>query len=231
MNDNKINLSILDKLVLLALDDKKGNFVSNSLVFGYCMAGAVLFELSIKERIQITENKIKILNRKSLNDKALDYCLELISESKKDRKLNAWIEVIGNKEGTLRKKILEKLIGLEILQEKENKILWIFNNNKYPTKNEVPENLLKKRLNQIITENAKAEADEIMLISLIDSCDLNQEVYGKEIAQRKDDIIKNIVKDYQFAETTGELIKEIHETIITVLIIILASTTISTTTN
>ena len=46
-----MNLNLIDKLVLLALNDVKGTFVSDSMTCGYCMAGAVLFELSIKERL------------------------------------------------------------------------------------------------------------------------------------------------------------------------------------
>lgn len=230
MSNNKPNLNLIDKLVLLALDDDKGTFVSDSIVFGYCIAGAVLFELSIKEKIQIFENKVQITNKEKLNDEVLDYCLEIISDSKKERKVNHWIEAIGNKEGALRKKALAKLISLEILEEKENKILWIFTNKKYPTKNELPEKTIRQRLNDIIINESKAEMDEIMIISLVDSCGLNKEVYGKEIAKKKDKEIKSIIKDYQFADTTGKLIKELHDTIIAVLVIIIATTTITTTT-
>ena len=219
MSDNKLDLNLLDKLFLLALDDEKGTFVSDSEVFGYCIAGAILFELSIKERIQIVENKVKIVNKEKLNDEVLDYCLEIISDSKKSRKVNHWIETIGYKEGSLRKKVLNKLISLEILEEKENKILWVFTIKKHPTKNVLPENILRKRLNDIIVNKTKAELDEIMIISLVDSCGLNKEVYGKEMAKIKDEEIKSIIKNYQFADTTGNLIKELHDEIIAVLLL------------
>ena len=229
MNNNKPNLNLIDKLVLLALDDVKGTFISDSMVFGYCIAGAVLFELSIKERIQIVENKVQITNSEKLNDEVLDYCLHIISDSKKERKINHWIELIGNKEGALQKKALDKLISLEIIEEKENKILWVFTNRKYPTKNELPEKTIRQRLHDIIINKSKAEMDEIMLISLVDSCSLNKEVYGKEIAKKKDNEIKSIIKDYQFADSTGKLIKELHDTIIAVIVILIATTTITTT--
>lgn len=231
MSDNKPDLNILDKLILLALDDEKGTFVSDSMVFGYCIAGAILFELSIKERIQIIENKVRITNNEKLNEDVLDYCLEIIANSKKERKVNHWIETIGNKEDKLRKKVLDKLISLEILEEKENKILWVFTNKKYPTKNELPENIVRMRLNDILINRSKAEMDEIMIISLVDACGLNKEVYGKEIAKQKSKEIKSIVKDYKFADTTGKLIKELHDTIIAVLVLLIATTTIITTSN
>lgn len=227
MTEKKSNLNLIDKLVLLAVHDEKGNFVADSVVFGYCLAGAIMFELSIKERIQIVENKVKVATKEKLNDEVLDYCLEIISDSKKERNVNHWIQAIGNKEGTLRKKVLDKLISLEILVEKENKILWVFANNKYPTKNELPENLLRKRLNDIVSNKSNADVDEIMIISLVDSCGLNKEVYGKEIAKKKSKEIKSIIKNYQFADSTAMLIKQLHDTIIAVLVILI-STTITT---
>jgi len=221
MNDNKLDLNLLDKLILLALDDEKGTFVSDSMVFGYCIAGAVLFELSIKKSIQIIDDKIKIIKEGKINDEVLNYCLQIISDSNKERKIDYWIEVIGNKAAALQKMVIDKLILLEVLEAKENKVLWIFTNKKYPTKNELPENLIRKRLNDIITNGLKAEMDEIMIISLVDSCALNKEVYGKVIAKEKEKQIKSIIKEYQFADTTGKLIKEIHERIIAVLLIII----------
>ncbi|MCG8581472.1 MAG: GPP34 family phosphoprotein [Bacteroidales bacterium] len=227
---DKLDLNILDKLVLLALDDEKGTFVSDSMVFGYCLAGAVIFELSIRDRIKIVDGKIRIVKEKRLNDEVLDYCLDIISDSKKDRKINHWIEILGNKEGSIRKIVLDKLISLKILQEREDKVLWIFKTKKFPTKNELPENLIRKRLNDIIKSRAKAELDEIMIISLVDSCGLNNEVYGKALAKEKAKKIKSIIKEYQFADNTGKVIKELHDTILAVLILIISTTTITTTT-
>ena len=83
----------------------------------------------------------------------------------------------------------------------------------------MPENILRKRLNDIIVNKTKAELDEIMIISLVDSCGLNKEVYGKDIAKMKDKEIKSIIKNYQFADTTGNLIKELHDEIIAVLLL------------
>lgn len=228
MTSNDLKLSLVEKLILLALDDEKGNFVSDSMVFGYCVAGAVLFELSTKERIQIIQNKVKVVNREKLNDEVLDHCLDLISQSKKERTAKYWIEKVGNKERTLRKQALKKLISQGILTEKENKILWVFTSKKYPTKNARPENKIRKRLHEILNYS-KAEVDEIMMISLVDACGLNKEVFGKEVAKKKKAEIKKIIKDYPFADSTGKLIKEIHDTIIAVLVILMTTTTIAST--
>lgn len=229
MNDPIANLNLLDKLILLALDDEKGTFVSNSLVFGYCLAGAALFELSICEKIQVSGNRVQLKDKESIDDEALDFCLEMIAKSKKERKVNYWIESIGNKEKSLRTNTLNKLISLGILAKKEDKILWIFTNNKYPSKNDKPENALRKQLHEIVINDSHADFDEIMIVSLVDACGLNREVYGKEIAKKQKKKIKKLIKEFEFAEDTGKVIQEIHETIMAVLIIMITTTTVTTT--
>lgn len=228
MKETTLNINLVDKLVLLALDDEKGTFVSNALVFGYCIAGAVLFELSVKKRIEFADNKISVLEKENVNDEVLDYCLDLIADAKKERKISYWVQRIGNKVAVLRKMVLSKLIGLGILEEREDKVLWIFTSKKYPTKNELPENLVRKRLHDIVTNNVKPELDEVMMISLVDSCDLNKEVYGKELAKEKRKLIKSIPKNYEFADDTSKLIKELHDAVITILVILIASSTVNT---
>ena len=222
------DLNLVDKLILLAIDDEKGNFVSNSMVFCFCQAGAILFELSMKKRVTIVDSTVKVVNSEKLNEPALDHCLELIAKSKKDRKMRYWLEVIGEKGSSLRKMTVSKLVSLGILTEKENKFLWVFKLKNYPTKNEVPEQTLRQRLHDIVLHKAKTEDDLVMLISLVDACGLNKEVYGKEMAKEKAAEIKKIIKEYQFADATGKQIKELHEVIIAMLVVLITTSTVLT---
>jgi len=231
MNTEKADLNLIDKLILLALDDKKGTFVSDSLSFGYGIAGAVIFELSIEGSIEIIEKKIKVVRSEKLTNKILDDCLRIINKSKKERTIQDWIQILGEKESLLKKMTIEKLILLDILTRKEDKFLWIFSNDKFPTKNKLPENKLRSRLYDIVENNLEPELKEIMLISLIDSCELNKEVYGKVIDKEKKKRIKDVIKRIQLANSANEIIKEIHDSIIAAIIVIITTSTITTTTN
>ena len=104
-----MNLTLADKLVLLALDDEKGNFNADSLTFNYGLAGAIIYELIKDKSIEVTNTKIKALSFKSRTDKALDYCLTKIRESKKEKSIKSWVDYFGNRGNSIRKIILEKL--------------------------------------------------------------------------------------------------------------------------
>lgn len=70
-----------------------------------------------------------------------------------------------------------------------------------------------------------------MIISLADSCGLNQEVYGKETAKLRGKEIKAIIKNYPFADSTGKVIQQLHDTLTAVLIILISTSVTTVKTN
>lgn len=226
-----IDLNLVDKLLLLALDDEKGAFVSGPFALTYGFAGAILLELSLKDCIKIIDKKVVVNNFKRIDDPFLDHYLEQLKISKKERSLKYWIQKFGNKERSIKKEILDKLILKGILAKREQKILWVFNNDKFPTVNSKPENTLRKRLYEIIEFSKKPALDELMLISLIDTCDLNRIVYSKDRAKRCKDSIKTIIDDAKNSNAISATIKEVHEVILAMLVVIISSSIATTVVN
>lgn len=224
-----IDLNLVDKLLLLALDDEKGTFVSGPFALTYGLAGAILLELSLKDCIKIIDKKVVVNKLKRIDDTFLDSNLELLKISKKERSLKFWIQKFGNKERSIKKEILDKLILKGILAKREQKFLWVFNNDKFPTVNSKPENILRKRLYEIIEFSKKPTLDELMLISLIDTCDLNRIVYGKDRAKRCKNNIKTIIVDAKNSNAISATIKEVHEVILAMIVVIISSSIAATT--
>lgn len=216
-----MNLNLVDQLSLLALDDEKGSFVADSLSFAYGLAGAIVLELSLQNKIEIREKRIEVNSHKSCGNVLLDHFLDQIRNSKKKRSLQSWLEIIGNKYSFIKEETVKKLIADGILRKKEEKILWIFSNDKYPTVNAKPENELRKRLNDLLLNNRKLDLKESLLISLIDMCSLNKEVYGKERAKQYEKKIKQIIENAKISSELGKAVQEIHETLMAVIVMML----------
>lgn len=96
---------MVDKLLLLALDDKKGTFVSGPFALAYGFAGAILLELSLKDRIKIVNKKVVVNNLKRTDYSLLDGYLELLINSEKAL-LNIGCKSLGIKNNRLKKKFL-----------------------------------------------------------------------------------------------------------------------------
>jgi len=226
-----MNLNLVDQLTLLALDDEKGSIVADTFSFGYGLAGAVILELSLHERIVIKEKKIEVKSSATSGDILLDYFLDMIRNSKKKRTIQSWVEIMGGKADHIKDETVKKLIEDGILTKKEEKILWVFSNDKYPTQNAKPENELKKRLNDILLNNREISSKEVMLYSLIDMCDLNREVFGKERAKEYKKKIKAIIENAHLSSEVGKAVKEIHDALMVVVIMLITTSTTTTIIN
>ena len=224
-----MELNLVDKFLLLALDDDKGTFASEPFAMTYGLAGAILLELSLKESITIVDKKVILKSQRRVGDALLDKYLELITNSKKDRYIMHWVQTFGNKERAIKKEILDKLILKGILTKREEKFLWVFNNDKFPTANSKPENALRKRLYEIIEYGKTPKVDDLMLISLIDTCKMNRSVYGKERAKKCKGTIKTLIKDTKNNNAISATIKEVHDIILIMIATVITTSMVATT--
>jgi len=222
------DLNLIDKFLLLALDDEKGKFNSGPFTLTYGLSGAIFLELSLKECISVVDKKVVVNNFKRIDDTFLNKYLDLIKNSNRERSLKYWIQKLGNKERDIKKEILNKLISKGILAKREQKFLWVFNNDKFPTVNSKPENTLRKRLYEIVEFHKKPTLEELMLVSLINTCNMDRIVYGKERFKKCKKNIKAIVSDTE-NKILSTTIKDIH-TQITAMIVVMMSASIAATT-
>ena len=100
------DLNLIDKFLLLALDDEKGKFNSGPFALTYGLSGAIFLELSLKECISIVDKKVVVNNFKRIDDTFLNKYLDLIKNSNRERSLKYWIQKLGNKERDIKKEIL-----------------------------------------------------------------------------------------------------------------------------
>jgi len=224
-----MNLNLIDQLTLLALDDEKGTFVTESTAYSYAIAGAVIMELALEERIDLSGEKVVVKDKSKTGDKIIDACFQAIIESKKERKVKSWVDRLGNSANKIRRDTIDKLIDNRILEKKENKILWIFSYNKYPAQNPRPENHLRRRLYDIIVNSHQPNLKEVMLLNLIESCSLGKEVFGKEQVKTFKKRLKAINEYDHLGDSIGKSIKEICDEINAILVIIIASGVATTT--
>jgi Golgi phosphoprotein 3 len=225
----QMNLTLIDQLILLALDDHKGNLIPDSTTFSYALAGALILELALEEKIEFSGEYVKVKDKSATGDAIRDQFLKIIEVSKKERKVRSWIDRIGQKSEQIKKETLVKLIDQRILEKREEKILWVFNVDKYPTQNPKPENQLRGRLYDIVINHHTPDLKEIMILNLIESCGLEREVFGKEHAKVFKKRMRGLKEDDQISGSVNKSIKEISEAINAMRIIVVATATATTT--
>jgi len=218
-----MKLTLIDQLTLLALDDHKGNFIPDSTTFSYALAGALILELILEEKISVDDDYVKVIDKNSTGDLILDEYITEISESPKQKKIKSWIDKFGQKSKKIKEATLKKLMDDGILAKKEEKILWLFNVDKYPTNNPKPENQLRARLHNIVVNHHKPDLKEVMILNLVESCQLEVEVFGKENAKIFSKEFKKIKNDSEVSGVVNKSIKDICEAITAMLVIMIAT--------
>lgn len=224
-----MELNLIDQLTLLSLDDKKGTMIPNSIAFSYAIAGAVVMELALAKKIGLREHKVAVLDERKTGHAVIDACFEKIIASKKEKKINYWVEHFGNNATQLKNETIDRLIQLGLLTVVENKILWVFTTKKYPAQNSRAENKLRRRLYDVIVNHHRPELKEVMLLNLIKSCDLGREVFGKGEAKAFKNRLKSMNEEMPVAGEISKTIIEVYDAIMALLVIMIATTVTTTT--
>lgn len=176
-SSKKTELTLLQKIVLLALDNK-GWFGASEHKIKFGIAGAILFELQQAGRINISSDTIAVINPKSTNLVVLDRVLNLIKASKKRHSLRSWIQRIVYKKLLLRKTILKQLIQEKIISREEYSLMMIFYQTKFPIldlelKKRVQEDLYDK-----IVNDKHLNPEDLMLMVVMVNCRMVRKNFG-----------------------------------------------------
>ncbi len=166
---NNNGLSFLEKIILFALDDKGwfGNS-ENSIKFG--LAGAILFELFKRNRIELKEGAVVVKDPAPLGDPLLDRVLEFIRSVKKNRSIRRWILRMVYKKMMIRKSIIHSLIAKKIIRKEEYSFFFVMYQYKYPVINSELKNQVREEIFDRILNEEKPDSYDLMMISVMDSC-------------------------------------------------------------
>ncbi|WP_411842419.1 GOLPH3/VPS74 family protein [Salinicoccus sp. HZC-1] len=223
--------TIAEELLLLAMDDDKGTVVPTAGSLEYGLAGAILSELTMMERIGLKDDKITVVNSDSTDVSFLDSALNEIKGCEKAKEVEHWINHFGDKMGELKKDIIKTLVDKGVLKEEEKKVLWVFNQTTYPTAYNRPEREIRDRVQKIVFDDAKPDAKTAMLLSLIQTCTLVYEVFGKDQEKEASMRLEKIVEDSNYSEAVKKSIEEMETAILIACNTVIMTTVINTPNN
>jgi hypothetical protein len=213
-----MKLNLIEEFLLIALDDDKGKFVIDSTYLSHGLAGAILLEMALREKIDISGETVKLINDSYEVEMVINKVVDQIKAAPQ-RKVKKWIELLARQANELKKETLLRLENKGILRKEEHKILWVIPNNKYPTSNITPENKVRQRLDDVLMNGAQSETRDIMLLTLIDVSDLTKEAFRnmEDYAEVKEKI-KAVTHDMKISQAINKSIREIQAAIMVALL-------------
>ncbi len=175
-------LTFGEELVLLALNDEKGGFSFrlSRMKFENALAGAVLMDLAFLNRIDTDLDHLILVDRTPTGDPLFDGVVDMIAAEPHPRGAGDWIQEVRFRHPNLRGAFIQKLIDRGILEQAEQKILWVFKQRRYPVIDNREEKEVKARIRETVLSDAIPDPRDVVLISLMTACDLTDEVFSRE---------------------------------------------------
>lgn len=188
-------LNIAEEFLLLALDDEKGVICNQpfmGLEFG--LAGAVLMELSLMNRISADDKVLELIDDTATGNQIFDDSLSMIREQQSSEPAKYWVWKLGIHIQEIKDYFICDLIERGILEKKEKNILGIYKRKCYPLIDDQVEREVKQRIRHIILENCDPQPRDIVLISLMRACNLTSQIFNKEEIEEQQEHIEKIAQ-------------------------------------
>ena len=217
--------TIAEALILLGTDDDKGTAVSSaSSSLNYGLAGSILSELAMTGHIELKEGKVVLADDTLTEVSYFNTVIDEIKEDHKERTVEHWINQFAGNTKAINDPVYLSLVDKGILKEEDKTYFFFFNTNVYPTVDARPEQEIRKHVNDVVFNNAEADAEIAMLLSLIKTCDLTEEVFGKERKKEAEKKLVEIIETNEYGKAVSQSVKDMEAAIL------MATTTVLTTT-
>ena len=187
-------LRFAEEIILLMLHDDDGKFAHvPSWSMDRAMAGAVLMDLALENRIDTDPENLVLIDATPVGDGLLDPTLAEI-EAGDQRDARYWVEHTAKKGEQIREEALSRLVGAGILEQHEDRFLWVFRSRRYPVVDGKAEREVKLRIMEVLFSDQIPEPRDVVIIALADACGIFRELLPKRELQQAADRIEQVRK-------------------------------------
>lgn len=166
-------LTLLEEIVLLTINPRTGCLEGNN-EFGvrYALAGAVLFDLALAQRIDTDVDTVTVINSEPTGNSIQDELLAALAKGSASHKVRDCVEQIFFQRKDLEGDALALLVNKGIIRKEASKFLWVVDVEKLRVLDGASRQRITARLAQAVLEDDIPEVRDIMLVSLANACGL-----------------------------------------------------------
>ena len=203
-------LRFAEEIILLMLHDDNGKFAHvPSWSMDRAMAGAVLMDLALENRIDTDPENLILVDATPVGDSLLDPTLAEI-EAGEQRDARYWVEHTAKKGEQIREEALSRLVDAGILERQEDRILWVFRSRRYPVVDGKVEREVKLRIMEVLLSDQIPAPRDVVIIALADACGIFRELLPKRELQQAADRIEQVRKLDLIGQAMAETIHDME---------------------
>ncbi len=188
-------LYLHEEILLLVLRDVEGT-ENWCATYHHAMGGAIIAELLMSERIEISDDRKKhvlLKDASPLGDSVIDDALKMIIAARRKASLQTWMTRIACMKN-LRHRVAEGLCKRGILRAEEDRVLLVFRRRIYPQRDPKPERQIIDRLRRaIFTDTAMVDPRTVVLIALANSAEVLKVPFDRRKLKERKQRIEKII--------------------------------------
>ena len=200
-------LTLGEELLILSIEDGKGAltpFTSETLRYG--LAGAILADLVLQEKVTLEKSRLALVDLTSTGDPILDEVIDALAKENKPRKVIHWINSMGSKKITRR--IFHHLSEKGVLRSEEHRYTWVIPYEANSLMNASAKYWLKTRLRKVVLAGEEPELRTLLLLSLLKASRLLNLVFTRDERLEAGRQVGELVKGETIGEAVAHVIKK-----------------------
>ena len=207
-------LRFAEEMLLLVLDDENGRFARvPDWSMNYALAGSVLMDLAMENRIDTDPNKLVLLDATPTGDDLLDPTLEDIALAENEHDARYWVERAAGRAQVIRERALERLVEAGILEQRDDRFLWVFKSRRYPAVDGTAQREVKLRVMGVLFSDEIPDPHDVVTICLADACGIFRKILSKRQADQAIERIAQVRKLDLIGRTMTQAIRDIEVTL------------------
>ena len=203
-------LKFVEEIILLLLRDEDGRFIQiPNWSMDYAVAGAVLMDLAMENRIDTDLHNLILIDETPIGDSIMDPVLaEIANGGKHDTR--HWVEQVSRQGPAIREAALARLVEKGILENQDDRFLWVFRSRRYPSMDGTAEREVKLRIMSVLFSDEIPDPRDQMIICLADACGIFGRLLSRQEHARAADRIAQISRLDLIGQAMSEAIHEIQ---------------------
>ncbi|MBQ1095848.1 GPP34 family phosphoprotein [Streptomyces sp. b94] len=212
-----------EQLLLISLDDESGTAKESAKV-APAIAAASLVELALAGRIDVSDDKVTVVDATPLGEPALDAALEAVAGKDRPGSTKDWIN-------RLRTDAVARantgLIGKGLVREEKKKVLGLFPVRRYPEADGSVEAAVRQRLDAVVLSGAAPDERTASLVALLHGAKLHRLAFPGADARRVEAAMESVSRG-QWSATAVRHVVKAAEDALTAIIAVTVATTVAT---
>jgi MHS family proline/betaine transporter-like MFS transporter len=210
-----MTISLVEEFLLLALEDKGGQFSRiPETTFSCGLAGAALMELEIRGKIETNAEGLRVVDSSPTGLAILDKLLADIAAEARRLLPKEWIARLMPQARDLRSDALRSLCERGILAQEEHIHLWVLQERRYPVEHGEERLECKRRILALLFSDELPGHHDIALVALADACGMFHHILSRsthaEAASRIAELSQMDLIGAEIARTAQAMNREIR---------------------